>query len=844
MRKFFIFILFFINFSVGLEIRSNYPLPHNNIKEVFKSLDKKEDIIKILKKTDSFKDIELKNNTLYLSRYPLLKEIYIKGNDEYWDSTLKGIAGIYEGKYISNQEIFLIPLRLKRFYFENGYINANINVNFRVDKKGNGKLIIRVKEGKLHYIKDVDFISDIDIPLKIKKAYKKVLSLNDKRFQFSKIEEKLDKLLSFIKKRGYYDAYVTIHSFYPAGKENIILFIDIVHGLKYQIQFIGNYHVRDEVLKKFAPFYVYGVNYQQIFEFAQRIKEFYKSIGFLDADVDFNYVENLNRKKAYIKIYIYEGKRYKIKNVKLNSDHKLPEHIQTEIKSLIGRYYNKTQIYKTLQKYIDELHKQGYKNAYFNVSILDKEKEYLLLSVTIYKGKQFVIENVEFVGYKPKLDLNLPTIYKSSLLIRILNEIKNRLISEGYLDADVKMNVSLKEKKNKILVYVKYNVYTGKLYYTDVPFFYGTWHLKTAVLKWNIKSNLPFTKKLFNNQLNFLFSSYLFNFVNPDVLINKKNKKVNQIFVLSEDKRGLVQGSFGYNSVEKFKGSLSLVLKNLFDYGFEFNGYIDKSSLYTNYNLSFGNRLLPKYSSLFFSVFSSLENHRYYDLTKKGTRVEYMKRPNKWAKQILSLEYSDNKLKNTSVYTKNPYKKYQIFFGLEYDHRNNKIYPTGGFYFRGNFGRTFKDVEYFFGNFSFRYYYRLYSFVWTQNLAAGGNFISIYKLPISERYFLGGLSTIRGFGFEKVSNNKIGGNSYAYINTDIRFPIIASYNLYGFLFYDMGNVFPTKKAFFHFRTRKSAGLGILVPTPAGAFIFDYAFILDKKAGENKYRIEFSINVVF
>ncbi len=841
--RFFYIILFVVFQAFGLEIISNYPLPKNNIKEVYNSLNKKEDIVKFLKKTESFLDIKYEKNKLYLIRKPLIRKIIIKGNKSYWDREIKGISGVYEGKYISQEDFSIIPLKLKQFYFDNGFLDAEIYVKLETDKDGNSTIFIKINENKKYRIKNIKFLSDKNISPKIQKKYEKILNLKNKNFNFSNVQSSIDKLLQEIKKEGYYDAFVSIFSLHKLNKKEILLYINIVHGFKYKIRFVGNYSINDKTLLKYSEFEENGVNYYQIQKFAEKIQQFYRSKGFLDASVDYSYNEFLEKKEAFITIYIYEGKRYKVSTVKINSDHNIPKDIKEKLKKLENKYFEEQIFIDILENYINNLNKNGYKNAYYTISY-KKNDGRLNIFIEIYKGRKFIIKSVKFKGYKPKIKLRLPTVYNGNILVNILENIKTQLKNDGYLDATAKFKIDLKERKGEILVNATYYINTGKQYKTSVPFIYGTWHLKPKVIKWNIKENEVFKKEITDNQLNFLYNSYIFNFINPDFYIEKQKGKVYKIFVLGEDKRGLFQGTIGYNSIEKLKASLLLILKNLFSYGFEINGYVDASQLNTNYNLSFGNRLLPKYSSLFLSVFSSLQNHKYYDVVKKGGRVEYSKRPNKWVRQFLILSYEKNNLKNTNVFTKNPYELFRLFLGLDYDNRNNKIFPTSGFYFRGNAGKTFSDVEYFFGNFSFRYYYKIFSFVLTQNFASGGNFISIDKLPISERYFLGSFYTIRGFGYEEISNNGKGGNSYVYINTDLRFPIFPSFNLYGFLFFDTGNIFENRKEYKKFKLRKTAGIGILVPTPAGAFMFDYAQVLDRKAGENKFRIEFSINVVF
>lgn len=104
---------------------------------------------------------------------------------------------------------------------------------------------------------------------------------------------------------------------------------------------------------------------------------------------------------------------------------------------------------------------------------------------------------------------------------------------------------------------------------------------------------------------------------------------------------------------------------------------------------------------------------------------------------------------------------------------------------------------------------------------------------------------MRGFGIDEVAGEKgIGGNSFILINNDLRFLVYPKYNIYLLTFYDLGNVYTDFKEYKSHKFRKTAGIGIYVPTPAGSLILDYAKKLDRKPGESGYRIEFSIGLDF
>ena len=115
------------------------------------------------------------------------------------------------------------------------------------------------------------------------------------------------------------------------------------------------------------------------------------------------------------------------------------------------------------------------------------------------------------------------------------------------------------------------------------------------------------------------------------------------------------------------------------------------------------------------------------------------------------------------------------------------------------------------------------------------------EYPVSERFFAGGSSTVRGFPLDDLRYR--GGNGLVILNQEIRFPLYA--DLGGAVFADWGNVFPTVSDMFNdFSLRSTAGLGLRYNTPVGPVRFEYSWVLDRKPGEDKGQFYFSIGNAF
>jgi outer membrane protein assembly complex protein YaeT len=120
-------------------------------------------------------------------------------------------------------------------------------------------------------------------------------------------------------------------------------------------------------------------------------------------------------------------------------------------------------------------------------------------------------------------------------------------------------------------------------------------------------------------------------------------------------------------------------------------------------------------------------------------------------------------------------------------------------------------------------------------------------LPVSERFFAGGGTTIRGFeqnslgpvGFDGLPQ---GGGAMLVINNELRFPLIRIFD--GVVFGDIGNVFPTVADFSLSDLRESAGVGLRARTRWFLLRGDYGILLDPRAGERRARFYFSIGQAF
>ncbi|MFQ3574777.1 MAG: outer membrane protein assembly factor, partial [Thermodesulfovibrionales bacterium] len=119
------------------------------------------------------------------------------------------------------------------------------------------------------------------------------------------------------------------------------------------------------------------------------------------------------------------------------------------------------------------------------------------------------------------------------------------------------------------------------------------------------------------------------------------------------------------------------------------------------------------------------------------------------------------------------------------------------------------------------------------------------ELPLVERFFLGGRTTVRGYeqdmlGPKGSDGNPIGGNLFSMANLELRTNVGKGLGIVTFL--DAGNVWQTTANMS--TIRYTTGLGLRYNTPVGPFRIDYGYKLNRQKGESKGEIHFSLGHAF
>ena len=124
------------------------------------------------------------------------------------------------------------------------------------------------------------------------------------------------------------------------------------------------------------------------------------------------------------------------------------------------------------------------------------------------------------------------------------------------------------------------------------------------------------------------------------------------------------------------------------------------------------------------------------------------------------------------------------------------------------------------------------------------------RLPIGDRFFVGGIQTLRGFSFGQagpvsaIDNvSVLGATKQLIFNLDYIFPVATELKVKGVLFFDYGRGFEDGEAL-NLDLRKAAGIEGRWFSPFGPLRLAYGINLDRRTGERAGVFEFSIGALF
>lgn len=612
------------------------------------------------------------------------------------------------------------------------------------------------------------------------------------------IRDNINKVKALYREKGYYEAEIN-YNLEPETPTEVNLVLDISEGAKLyvrQINFTGNAAFKDKELKEVMELkektllsFITGsgiVKKDVLERDAEKISAFYFNHGYIKARVGEPEIE-VRSKGIYITIPIDEGPQYKVGKIDFQGDLIEPaDSLLGKVKILKEKVYSREVIQQDLTTLADLYADQGYAMADISPVLKENDQD-LTVDITfdIRQGEKVYFERIEIAG-----------------------------------------NVKTRDK----VIRRELRVYEQELFSAT-----------------NIKKSTQNLRRLeFFEDVNFSTS--------PGSAPDKMNLKI----TVKERPTGQFGVGGGYSSQDRVVGMVEISQSNLFGRGQQLRLQGVLGAITRRYRLNFSEPyLFDKPLSFGFDAYNWEREFYEYTRDSRGGDIR-LGHPLRWEYTRLLWMYRFENVNLTDmVANASPvlleaakiHNTSSTSLTIRRDSRDAIFTPT-----RGSDNSFTVELAGLGGDAAFTrfvadsgWYYPLF---WGTVGVIHGRLGYVLKnswgaLPAYEKFYLGGIDSIRGFKYAEISprdpvtNDRIGGDKFQFFNFEFRYPLYKKVGLTGLVFVDTGNVYGSGESYLS-SMRTSVGTGIRWYSPMGPLRVEWGYNLNPKPWERRSNWEFSV----
>lgn len=613
----------------------------------------------------------------------------------------------------------------------------------------------------------------------------------------------------------------------------------------------------------------------------EAMKNLYKSKGYYDTKVT-SKITHPSTGSAKVAFTINEGKKIYIKEIRFHgnktfSGSELEDVMKTGTHGFFSwltdaGLLDMDQLKQDAGRIIAFYNNHGFLDAKISDPAITQDKEWLYITFDIDEGPRYEVGTIDFKGdliTDKQTLIDLMTIRKEKYMSRmVLREdilkIQDLYAEKGY--AFVEIRPDLRKSRTAKRFDIVFNIHKGDLVYINRIAIKGNNRTRDNVIRRELKiaEGGVFDSKAIRTSTQRLQRLDYFDQVSVTPVPTGDPARMNIDIDVKEKSTGRFSIGVGYSSVDQVVLMGQISEDNFLGLGDSLVFSANTGSVSRLFNLSFTNPHVND-SPLSLGVdFFNLER-QYDNYTKNSKGGSFRLGYPVWEEWIGigSYSYTDTKLTDVADTASYIIRKSQdirttsaVKYTLRRDVRNRRYGASKGSYNMlsleyagGPFGgeSQFTKLE---GETSW-YFPLFWDTVFHIRGAAGQAWENeTDKLPVYERYYLGGINTVRGFKFAKISpkdpttGDLIGGDKMWYTNTEILFPLVAKQGIQGVIFYDMGRVFNNDENWSLNDFRKSTGLGINWLSPIGPLRIVWGYNLDPLSGEAQSVWDFTIGGTF
>lgn len=608
---------------------------------------------------------------------------------------------------------------------------------------------------------------------------------------------------------------------------------------------------------------------------AIKLRLFYEKEGYSLLEV-IPVLNAISEAEVTLTYVIKEGPKIKIKKIKFEgnkaiSSRKIKKAVKSSEKGILsfitkGGYYRKAELASDTDL-IKELY---FDNGYIQAMVSEPEvevsadKKWAVVTFRITEGEQFRVSEIDFSGNKAYASGELKKLLQTKpgkpisrrQVRKDVANLTEKFAEKGYAAAGI--DPELIPDVSKKQVGILFHVEEGDIYSIGRVEITGNQKTRDKVIRREVLLNEGDTfngrllKKSYQriNNLNYFESVSL----QPQPIPDKK--LVNLNIDVKERATGLLSVGGGYSSVDKLIGMVDVTQANLGGRGQYLKLKAELGGRSTFYELNFREPwLFGKRLTLSTSIYRQKREFLEYNRTSTGFELGLGKGlgENWWASSTYRIERAtiDEILDTASDAIKEQEgtrTTSSITPGIVRDTRDNFLDPGTGS--RNSLFVTFAGLggenRFLKLNLNSSWFFP----VGSSTIALHGTYghatgIFGKPLPLYERYYVGGIYTLRGLGYgdagPKDDNGKaIGGKKQVVFNLDYIFPLIPEARLKGVTFFDAGTAYDDSPS----DIRYTAGLGIRWISPIGPIRLEWGKNLNKKPGEKASRFEFAFGTFF
>lgn len=791
----------------------------------------------------------------------IIKKIVIAGNKRLSKKIIRNHFSLKEDQIMRHDRMENAVKELKNALSERGF--PHVDIKLTVEKTGTPyrvNLLLTVDEGMPVIIKSIKIIG----PAEAKELMK--IEEGDIYDQV-KLRKEIERIRLHYKKNNFLKPVVGLYTF-----SNGNLDVNIYPGKKLEVIFENNSALNSKDLIKEVPFFdAEDFRDDLVEEAVSRIISSYHDKGFPFVQVA--PVITSDKDTVIIRFFIFEGSEVVVNSVTFEGMTISEKNLKDVMLLKKGKLYNPDLIESDKAILTEFYNALGYLNAVIDdvrIAVKDSRADIIM---KIKEGAKTLIGGIEIKGaifISKKEIINAVRIKTGDPYNEVdISDARYKIIdlysSNGFIDSKVDIKHEAVEKGVKII----FEIDEGKLTLFGKTVISGNADTKNEVIKREMlyENGAPFNPSLLTKTRQRLYKIGLFTEVDVEPIEKEGNKKDVHIRV-KEGNAGAVEFGVGYGDYERFRGSFDVSYRNLFGMNRQLSFRTEISTLEQRYIVNYTE---PWFSgkSLPFKMLLIKEERTEKSIETRETRYKLRRHTasvgfeKKFSERVKGEIYYDFSLVKTFevkpdvILTKEDVGTLAIAGirpGIVYDTRDNPFDPRkgvlAGISVKTASGYLLSETDFVKAVVNGSAYKALSkNFVVAVSLKSGMSqgFEKTTDLPLVERFFLGGRTTVRGYeqdtlGPKGVNGSPTGGNMFILTNLELRTDVAKGFGLVTFL--DGGNVWKKNSDVKLSDMKYTAGAGIRYNTPVGPLRIDYGHKLDRETGESKGEVHFSIGHAF